>query len=147
MNRKRTLLAMCVLACWTASLFGQSLPKSKQREDVGFSSERLARLTTFFQGEIDRGAIPGAILLVSRESKLAYFKALGYQDREKRIPMKPEAIFRIASMTKPITSVAVMMLAEEGKIDLLAPVSHRVKGRQGWRREDRHQYGQTISIP
>jgi CubicO group peptidase (beta-lactamase class C family) len=123
MNRKRTLLAMCVLACWTASLFGQSLPKSKQREDVGFSSERLARLTTFFQGEIDRGAIPGAILLVSRESKLAYFKALGYQDREKRIPMKPEAIFRIASMTKPITSVAVMMLAEEGKIDLLAPVS------------------------
>jgi CubicO group peptidase (beta-lactamase class C family) len=114
---------MCVLACWTASLFGQSLPKSKQREDVGFSSERLARLTTFFQGEIDRGAIPGAILLVSRESKLAYFKALGYQDREKRIPMKPEAIFRIASMTKPITSVAVMMLAEEGKIDLLAPVS------------------------
>jgi CubicO group peptidase (beta-lactamase class C family) len=123
MNQKRTLLAMCVLACWTASLFGQSLPKSKQREDVGFSSERLARLTTFFQGEIDRGAIPGAILLVSRESKLAYFKALGYQDREKRIPMKPEAIFRIASMTKPITSVAVMMLAEEGKIDLLAPVS------------------------
>src|SRR6267143_2013567 len=62
-------------------------------------------------------------LLVIRESKLAYLKALGYQDREKSIPMKPDAIFRIASMTKPITSVAIMMLAEEGKIDLLAPVS------------------------
>jgi len=99
------------------------LPKSKQQEGVGFSGERLARLTTFFQGEIDRGAIPGAILLVSRESKLAYLKALGYQDREKSIPMKPDAVFRIASMTKPITSVAIMMLAEEGKIDLLAPVS------------------------
>jgi CubicO group peptidase (beta-lactamase class C family) len=123
MNRKKTLLAMCVLVCWAGPIFGQSLPKSKQPEDVGFSSERLVRLTTFFQGEIDRGAIPGAVLLVSREGKLAYFKALGYQDREKNIPMKPDAIFRIASMTKPITSVAVMMLAEEGKIDLLAPVS------------------------
>jgi CubicO group peptidase (beta-lactamase class C family) len=123
MTRKRTLLATCVLACWTGSIFSQSLPKSKQREDVGFSSERLARLTTFFQGEIDRGAIPGTVLLVTRENKVAYLKALGYQDREKRIPMKSEAIFRIASMTKPITSVAVMMLAEEGKIDLLAPVS------------------------
>jgi CubicO group peptidase (beta-lactamase class C family) len=123
MNRKKVLLAICVLACWTGSMFGQSLPKSKQREDTGFSSERLARLTTFFQGEIDRGAIPGAVLLVTRESKLAYLKALGYRDREKKIPMKPEAIFRIASMTKPITSVAIMMLAEEGKVDLLAPVS------------------------
>ncbi len=123
MNRKRTLLALCVLLCWTDSVFGQSLPKSKQPEDVGFSPERLVRLTTFFQGEIDRGAIPGAVLLVSREGKLAYFKALGYQDREKSMPMKPDAIFRIASMTKPITSFAVMMLAEEGKIDLLAPVS------------------------
>src|SRR6266849_186675 len=123
MNRKRTLLGMCVLVCWAGPVFGQSLSTSKQREDVGFSSERLARLTAFFQGEIDRGAIPGAVLLVSREGKLAYLKALGYQNREKSIPMKPEAIFRIASMTKPITSVAVMMLAEEGKIDLLAPVS------------------------
>jgi CubicO group peptidase (beta-lactamase class C family) len=123
MNRKRILLATCVLICWTGSLLGQSLPKTQRPEEVGFSSERLVRLTTFFQGEIDRGAIPGAVLLVSRDSKLAYFKALGYQDREKSIPMKPDAIFRIASMTKPITSVAVMMLAEEGKIDLLAPVS------------------------
>jgi CubicO group peptidase (beta-lactamase class C family) len=123
MNRKWTLLGMCVLACWASPVFGQSLSISKQREDVGFSAERLARLTTFFQGEIDRGAIPGAVLLVSREGKLAYLKALGYQNREKSMPMKPEAIFRIASMTKPITSVAVMMLAEEGKIDLLAPVS------------------------
>jgi len=50
-------------------------------------------------------------------------QTLGYQDREKRIAMKPDAIFRIASMTKPITSFAVMMLAEEGKIDLIAPVA------------------------
>jgi CubicO group peptidase (beta-lactamase class C family) len=126
MNRKRTLLATCILVCWAGSLLGQSLPKAKRPEDVGFSSERLARITKFFQGDIYKGAIPGAILLVAREGKLVYLQALGYQDREKSIPMKPDAMFRIASMTKPITSVAIMMLAEEGKIDLLAPVSQYV---------------------
>ena len=123
MNRKRILLAMCVLLGWAGPTFCQSLAKSKQREEVGFSSERFARLAKFFQAEIDKKAIPGATLLVTREGKPVYFQALGYQDREKGIPMKPEAIFRIASMTKPVTSVAVMMLAEEGKIDLIAPVS------------------------
>jgi CubicO group peptidase (beta-lactamase class C family) len=63
------------------------------------------------------------VVLVAREGKLVYLQTVGYQDREKRIAMKPDAIFRIASMTKPITSVAVMMLAEEGKIDLIAPVA------------------------
>jgi CubicO group peptidase (beta-lactamase class C family) len=123
MNRKRTVLTICVLVCWASPVFGQTVPKLKQQEDVGFSAERLTRITSFFQGEIDKGAIPGAILLVAREGKTIYLQAIGYQDREKNIPMKPNAIFRIASMTKPITSVAVMMLAEEGKIDLLAPVS------------------------
>ena len=123
MNLKRTLLAISVLACWTGSTCGQSLPKAKQREDAGFAPERLDRLTKFFQGEIDKGGIPGAVLLVSRENKLAYLQALGYQDREKHLSMKTDGIFRIASMTKPITSVAIMMLAEEGKIDLIAPVS------------------------
>jgi CubicO group peptidase (beta-lactamase class C family) len=123
MNRKRTVFAMCVLVCCARPIFGQSQPKPKQPDAVGFSSERLARLTTFFQGAVDKGAIPGVTLLVARDGKQVYLQALGYQDREKSIPMKPDAIFRIASMTKPITSVAVMMLAEEGKIDLLAPVS------------------------
>src|ERR1700716_2273190 len=123
MKRKRTLLATCILACWAASVSGQGLPKSKRPEDVGFSSKRLSPLYQFFQGEKDKQEIPGAILLGTRDSALVYFQALGYQDREKSIPMKPDAIFRIASMTKPVTSVAVMMLAEEGKIDLMAPVS------------------------
>lgn len=123
MNRGRTLLAACILVCWADSALGQSQPKPNRPEDAGFSSERLARITKFFQGDIDNGTIPGVTLLVTREGKLVYFQALGYQDREKSIPMKPDAIFRIASMTKPIASVAVMMLAEEGKIDLLAPVS------------------------
>ncbi len=123
MTWKRTSLAVCLFVCCIVSASGQSLPESKRPEEVGLSSERLARITKFFQADIDKGAIPGVVVLVARDGKVAYLQALGYQDREKSIPMKADAIFPIASMTKPITSVAVMTLAEEGKIDLLAPVS------------------------
>ncbi len=123
MNWKKTLLATCLYVCGVSLVWGQGLPKVKRPEDVGLSSERLARMTVLFQTDIDRRAIAGVVLLVAREGKVAYFEALGYQDREKGVRMKPDAIFRIASMTKPIVSVEVMMLAEEGKIDWLAPVS------------------------
>jgi CubicO group peptidase (beta-lactamase class C family) len=122
---KRKLLLVCavlLLLFSSASTLAQHPSSASHSEDKGFSSERLADITTFFQSEIDRGAIPGAVLVVSRGGTTVYQEALGYQDREKKTPMKPNAIFRIASMTKPVTSVAVMMLAEEGKIDLLAPV-------------------------
>ncbi len=123
MNRKRFLVAACLFVCWASCLCSQGLPTAKRPEDGGFSSERLNRITKFFQADIDKGAIPGAVVLVARNGKVLYFQALGFQDREKQTAMKPGAIFRIASMTKPIASVAIMMLAEEGKIDLLAPVS------------------------
>jgi len=122
MNSKRILLATCMFACCAFSVVGQDLSKLTRPEDSGFSTERLARITQFFQGDVDKGAIPGAVVLLARNGKLVYLQAIGYQDREKRAPMKPDAIFRMASMTKPVTSVAVMMLAEEGKIDLIAPV-------------------------
>jgi CubicO group peptidase (beta-lactamase class C family) len=120
-------------ALWTASMLmltiglsaavlGQQLPKTTP-EAVGMSSERLNRLTETFQRTVDAGEIPGAVVLVARNGKIAYERAFGYQSREGNVPMKPDAIFRIASMSKPITSVAVMMLVEEGKIDLAAPVS------------------------
>ena len=123
MNRKRILLAVCLSFCCALSTLAQDLPKVSRPEDAGFSSERLARIAPFFQGEVDKGAIPGAVLLVARNGKLVYRQAVGYQDREKKTPMKPDAVFRVFSMTKPVTTVAVMMLAEEGKIDLLAPAS------------------------
>ena len=123
MKRKRLLLPTLVFACCAVSVAGQDLGKLSRPEDGGFSTERLARSTKLFQAEVDKGAIPGAVLLVARDGKLVYLQTVGYQDREKHTAMKPDAIFRIASMTKPITSVAVMMLAEEGKIDLLAPVA------------------------
>ena len=122
MNLKRVLLAAGIFVCCAVCATGQDLSKLSRPGDSGFSTERLGRVAKFFQDNIDNGAIPGAVLLIARDGKLVYLQALGYQDREKRAPMKPDAIFRIASMTKPITSVAVMMLAEEGKIDLIAPV-------------------------
>jgi beta-lactamase family protein len=106
----------------SAPVLAQALPKATP-EAVGMSSERLNRLTETFQHDVDAGEIPGAVVVVARNGKIAYEKAFGYQNREEKVPMKPDAIFRIASMSKPITSVAVMMLVEEGKIDLAAPVS------------------------
>ena len=83
----------------------------------------MTRLTEAFQAEVDKGAIPGAVVLIARRGKVAYCEAFGFQDRENKQPMHTDAIFRIASMSKPITSVAVMMLVEEGRIQLLDPVS------------------------
>lgn len=123
MKRQRTRLAACLFLLLTISALAQDLPKLSRPEDAGFSSERLNRLTQFFQGEVDKGAIPGAVLIVGRNGKMVYRQAFGFQDREKKIAMKPDAMFRIFSMSKPVTSVAVMMLAEEGKIDVMAPVA------------------------
>jgi CubicO group peptidase (beta-lactamase class C family) len=128
MNRNRIFLAICLILGCAVSLLAQNLPnfdlpKANRPEDADFSSERLNRITQFFQGEVDKGALPGAVLVIARNGKVVYGQAIGYQDREKKIPMKPDTIFRIYSMTKSITSVAVMMLAEEGNIDLLAPTS------------------------
>jgi CubicO group peptidase (beta-lactamase class C family) len=64
-----------------------------------------------------------AVILIARQGKIAYFEAIGFQDREKQLAMRRDAIFRIASMTKPIVSVAAMMLLEEGKIQLQDPAS------------------------
>jgi CubicO group peptidase (beta-lactamase class C family) len=122
MNRKRVLPALLVCFCWSITARSQELSKVSRPEDNGFSTERLERVTTFFQRAVDTKAIPGAVVAVARNGKSVYLHALGFQDRENNIPMRTDSIFRIASMTKPISSVAAMMLAEEGKIDLLAPV-------------------------
>ena len=92
-------------------------------EEVGFATDRLQRVTDAFQGYVDQGRLPGAVVLIARDDKVAYFRTFGRQDRERHIAMRPDSIFRIYSMTKPIVSVAAMSLAEEGKLDLAAPVS------------------------
>ena len=94
-------------------------------ESVGMSSERLARIDAHLQSRyIDTGRLPCAQTMVWRRGQLVHNSALGLADREREIPLKDDAIFRIYSMTKPITSIALMMLVEEGKISLDDPV-HR----------------------
>src|SRR5438045_5032642 len=122
MTRGRSLRLALRFIC-AISVVAQEQPKLSRPEEAGFASDRLNRITQFFQSEVDKGAIPGAVIVVARNGKIVYRQAIGYQDREKKIPMKVDSVFRIFSMTKPVTSVAVMMLAEEGKIDVMAPVT------------------------
>ncbi len=102
--------------------FAQELPAAKP-ESVGLSSERLERISSVVQHGIDDKRIAGAVTLVVRRGKVAWFKSQGMADRESGKTMPTDAMFRICSMTKPITSVAVMMLYEEGKFLLEDPVS------------------------
>ena len=117
-----------ILLAWllTASLAqAQGLPTATP-EEVGLSSSRLARATELVKGEIAKGRYPGAVALVARRGKVAYFEALGQRDPQSGAPMTRDAIFRLYSMTKPFTSVAAMMLVEDGKILLSDPVSRHL---------------------
>jgi CubicO group peptidase (beta-lactamase class C family) len=100
----------------------QPLSKTNPSQ-LGFFPDRLERVTQTFQDFVDRGMLPGAVILISRNDEIAYFQTFGFRDREQKVPMTKDTIFRIASMTKPIVSVGAMMLAEEGKLDFGAPVS------------------------
>ena len=92
-------------------------------ETVGMSSERLERLDRVMQGYIDRNEVAGVVTLVARRGKVVHFSALGARDAESGAPMTHDAIFRIASMTKPIVSTALMMMYEEGRFQLRDPIS------------------------
>jgi len=100
-----------------------SLPPAQMPEEVGLSSAQLNRLGAATQAHIDSGLLPGAVMLVARHGKIAYLKSLGFRDRASGAPMQTHAIFRIYSMTKPIVSVALMMLVEEGRLQIDDPVS------------------------
>jgi CubicO group peptidase (beta-lactamase class C family) len=92
-------------------------------EEIGLSSLRLARLSAVMRGEIERGRVPGAVALVARRGRLGFFESFGQRDAATGAPMAKDTIFRIYSMTKPITSVAAMMLWEEGRFLLSDPIA------------------------
>ncbi len=114
------------------------------------STERLHRIHEAVQRHIDAGEISGAVTLVARRGRIVHFEAHGLMDIESKRPMEKDAIFRIASMSKPITGVAVMMMVEEGKIRLNDPVSQvpaRVQERPKSRDRPRRPPGETYLIP
>ena len=92
-------------------------------ENVGFSSQRLQRFDSLLQGYIDSGLLPNAMMLVARHGEVAYFNHFGLADYARQRPVAEDTIYRIYSMSKPVTSVAVMMLLEEGHFQLDDPVS------------------------
>ena len=94
-----------------------------QAQDTGFSAERLQRLTDALKRDVDTGAAPGAVLLIARRGQIACHETIGMRDREAGSAMALDTLFRIYSMTKPVTSVAAMMLAEEGALSIADPVS------------------------
>jgi CubicO group peptidase (beta-lactamase class C family) len=120
-NRRMIPVLLGILVLNLTGL-AQDLPSAKP-ESVGLSADRLERIATAVQHDVDDKRIAGAVTLVVRHGKVAWFKAQGMSDREAAKAMPAEAMFRICSMTKPITSVAVMMLYEEGKFLLDDPVS------------------------
>jgi CubicO group peptidase (beta-lactamase class C family) len=92
-------------------------------EEIGLSPLRLARLGAVMSGEIERGRVPGAVVLIARHGRLAFFESFGQRDAASHAPMAKDAIFRIYSMTKPVTSVAAMMMWEEGRFLLSDPIA------------------------
>ena len=115
-------LALC--ASLLASTFSAAAELPRDQPDaVGMSSARLARIAPAMQRYIDAELTPGVITAVMRHGKLIHYKAQGHMDVASAKPMREDAIFRIASMTKPIASVALMMLWEEGRFQLRDPVS------------------------
>ncbi len=116
-----TAVLMAPLA--TAALANGDAPLPRvDPASVGLSAERLARIAPAFQAEIDKGRIPGVVVAIARRGKLAYFESLGVVDPATKAPMPKNAVFSLASMTKPMVSVAIMMLLEEGKLFLNDPV-------------------------
>ena len=107
----------------SALLFGCRSPVTeRERTSGGFSPDGLEALTAAMQGAVDRGELGGIVTLLYRHGEVAQVDAVGWQDKARTTPMARDSIFRIASMTKPITSVAALILLEEGRFELHDPV-------------------------
>jgi CubicO group peptidase (beta-lactamase class C family) len=122
MSVARRFASGFAIALFAVSVFAAELPRTKP-ESVGLSSNRLERVSEVLRAKVDAGEIPGYVALVARHGKVAYYEAYGMQDPSTKKPMAKDSIFRVYSMTKPLTSVAAMILVEEGRMKLSDPVS------------------------
>jgi CubicO group peptidase (beta-lactamase class C family) len=126
MNGRTRFLATLLILWLTSAARAYDLAPVSDPQALGFSSARLDRIAAWQQSQVDAGAFSGAVAAIVKNGTVAYLRAVGFRDTAKTIPLKEDAIFRIASMTKPVTAVAAMMLVEEGKLDLAAPVYHYI---------------------
>ena len=142
-------LSISVVACAllvVAAAAAQDIPSAKP-ESVGLSPQRLERIATAVGKSIDNKEIAGAVTMVVRHGHVVWFKAQGMLDREAGKPMPADAMFRICSMTKPITSLAVMMLYEEGRFQLEDPISKYLPEFKNPKVLVKPAIGQPYSIP
>jgi CubicO group peptidase (beta-lactamase class C family) len=95
-------------------------------EDCGVASKRLARIKDMFNADVSKGTIPGAVALIARHGKLAYLESFGFRDRERRLPMVTDSIFRIASSAVPVWFAAVCLVACAGARALLRSLQRQV---------------------
>lgn len=115
-------LQLVALILYAPAAATQALPRAKP-ETLGLSSQRLGNISTVFRKHVEEGKLPGVVFMIARNGKLAYGDAIGSLDPKQQRPMTGDAIFRIYSMSKPLVSVAAMMLVEDGVIQLTDPVS------------------------
>jgi CubicO group peptidase (beta-lactamase class C family) len=118
----RALAVIAIVVVSSLTLAAGSIPAAKP-EEVGLSSDRLKRIGEAVQRHLDARDVAGVVTLVARKGRIAHFEAHGLMDLDTKKPMPKDGFFRLASMSKPITGVAIMMLVEEGKVRLSDPVS------------------------
>src|SRR5450432_608001 len=122
----KNIQASCTAAltlCLASVALADDLQTVGDSDSLGFSARRLERITSWFEAQTKKGDPSGFVVAIARGGKLAYLQPTGFEDHDKKIPMRPDSIFRIGSMSKQITSVATMMLVDEGKLELDAPVA------------------------
>jgi CubicO group peptidase (beta-lactamase class C family) len=122
MKRYVSALVAVVAVVAASAAWSQALSPAKP-EEVGLSSQRLERLSQFFKQEIEQSRLPGVVMAIARQGRLAYYERFGFRDKAGEAEMPKNAVFRIYSMTKPLVSVAAMMLMEEGRLQLTDPVA------------------------
>lgn len=120
----RASLGVSLLVASTLTVRGADPLPTGSPESVGLSSQRLERFARAIRADVDRGRLPGAVVAIARRGKLAYYEAFGFIDPAAKSAMPKDAIFPLASMTKPFAAVATLMLAEEGALMLNDPVGN-----------------------
>jgi CubicO group peptidase (beta-lactamase class C family) len=131
---RAVLIGAFVLAAPQVWAFDVGIPLARAPvEQIGMSAKKLERIREVLSGEIDKGMFPGTVVVVARKGRLAYADAIGFQDRAAGRAMALDSVFRIYSMSKPLVSVAAMMLVEDGKIQLTDPVAKFLPAFKGQR--------------
>src|SRR2546423_1620776 len=126
MSLVRVVIAAALAASIALPAVAQGIPKAQSPEEVGFVATRLKRLSDRIEEGVKNNELPGAVVLIARNGKLVMFDSFGFRDKDAKVPMTNDTIFRIASMTKPIVSVAAISLKKEGRLTLADPVSRYI---------------------